>query len=39
MRSVFAGVLAVVIVVCGFAALGILFYNVVVLINNWLNPL
>jgi hypothetical protein len=39
MRSVFAVVLAVIIVLCGLTALGILFYNVVVLINNWLNPL
>ncbi len=39
MRSVFAVVLAVVIVGCGLTALGILLYNVVVLINNWWNPL
>ena len=39
MRSVFAAGLAIIIVVCGLTALGILLYNVVVLINNWLNPL
>mgnify|MGYP006952611047 CR=1 FL=1 len=39
MRSVFAVVLAVIIVVCGLTAMGILLYNVVVLINNWWNPL
>jgi hypothetical protein len=39
MRGAFAALLAVIIVACGLAALGILFYNVVVLINNWWNPL
>ena len=39
MRSVFAVLLAAIIVIGGLTVLGILLYNVVVLINNWINPL
>ena len=39
MRGAFALLLAAIIVACGLGALGILLYNVVVLVNNWWNPL
>gem|GEM_PF-5601700 len=35
----FALFLAAVIIIGGLAALGILLYNTVVYLNNWLNPL
>lgn len=38
-RGVFALFLVAVIIVAGLAALGILLYNAVVYLNNWLNPL
>lgn len=37
-RGIFALFLAAIIIVCGLAALGILLYNAVVYLNNWLNP-
>ncbi|MFP5344478.1 MAG: hypothetical protein ACLGGU_02340 [Gammaproteobacteria bacterium] len=38
-RGMFALFLAAVIIIGGLAALGILLYNTVVYLNNWLNPL